>query len=144
MIQPEFRGSAGYGDQWYNKNGYQGWRTAMSDINDAGHWMVKTGIADPQKLAIVAGPMAAMLRCRRPVVDPDLYKAIVAVAPVTDLDTLRDEARAYSYYPQRDAQIGHSPWVVEGSPARNANRIKARFCCFTATATPMSGSASRG
>ncbi|MDB5678252.1 alpha/beta fold hydrolase [Sphingomonas bacterium] len=130
VIQPEFRGSAGYGDQWYNKNGYQGWRTAMSDINDAGHWMVKSGIADPQKLAIVGWSYGGYAALQTSVVDPDLYKAIVAVAPVTDLDTLRDEARAYSYYPQRDAQIGHGPWVVEGSPARNASRIKAPVLLF--------------
>ena len=113
-----------------NKNGYQGWRTAMTDINDAGHWMVKSGIADPKKLAIVGwsyGGYAALLTS---VVDPDLYKAIVAVAPVTDLETLRDESRRLRLFPQRDAQIGHGPWVVEGSPARNANRIKAPVLLF--------------
>lgn len=130
VIQPEFRGSAGYGDQWYNKNGYQGWRTAMSDINDAGHWMVKSGIADPKKLAIVGWSYGGYAALQTSVVDPDLYKAIVAVAPVTDLDTLRDEARNFTYFPQRDAQIGHGPWVSEGSPARNANRIKAPVLLF--------------
>lgn len=130
VIQPEFRGSAGYGDQWYNKNGYQGWRTAMSDINDAGHWMVKSGIADPKKLAIVGWSYGGYAALQTSVIDPDLYKAIVAVAPVTDLETLRDEARNFTYFPQRDAQIGHGPWVTEGSPARNANRIKAPVLLF--------------
>ncbi|HEX4695311.1 S9 family peptidase [Sphingomonas sp.] len=130
VIQPEFRGSAGYGDQWYNKNGYQGWRTAMSDINDAGHWMVKSGIADPGKLAIVGWSYGGYAALQTSVVDPDLYKAIVAVAPVTDLESLRDESRNFTYFPQRDAQIGHGPWVVEGSPARNAERIKAPVLLF--------------
>ncbi|THD36268.1 MAG: S9 family peptidase [Sphingomonas sp.] len=130
VIQPEFRGSAGYGDQWYNKNGYQGWRTAMSDINDAGHWMVKSGVADPKKLAIVGWSYGGYAALQTSVVEPDLFKAIVAVAPVTDLESLRAEARNFTYFPQRDAQIGHGPWVVEGSPARNANRIKAPVLLF--------------
>ena len=130
VIQPEFRGSAGYGDAWYNRNGFQSWRTAIGDVNDAGRWLIKSGIADPAKLAIVGWSYGGYAALQTAVLDPDLFKAIVAVAPVTDLETLRDEARDYSYFPQRDAQIGHGPWVTEGSPAPNAARIKAPVLLF--------------
>jgi dipeptidyl aminopeptidase/acylaminoacyl peptidase len=130
VIQPEFRGSTGYGDAWYQKNGYQGWRTAMGDINDAGRYLVKSGIADPSKLAIVGWSYGGYAALQTSVLDSDLFKAIVAVAPVTDLETLRSEAKDYSYFPMRDKQIGHGPWVTEGSPARNAGRIKAPVLLF--------------
>jgi len=130
VIQPNFRGSAGYGDAWYQRNGYQGWRTAIGDVNDAGRWLVKSGIADPKKLAIVGWSYGGYAALQSSVLDPDLFKAIVAIAPVTDLETLRNEARGYTSFPQRDAQIGHGPWVIEGSPARNAGRIKAPVILF--------------
>jgi len=130
VIQPEFRGSTGYGDAWYQKNGFQSWRTSIGDVNDAGRWLVKQGIADPKKLAIVGWSYGGYAALQSSVLDPDLFKAIVAVAPVTDLDTLRNEARNYTNFPQVDAQIGHGAWVTEGSPARNAARIKAPVLLF--------------
>jgi dipeptidyl aminopeptidase/acylaminoacyl peptidase len=130
VIQPEFRGSTGYGDAWYQKNGFQSWRTSIGDVNDAGRWLVKSGIADPKKLAIVGWSYGGYAALQSSVLDPDLFKAIVAVAPVTDLETLRGEARNYTNFPQVDGQIGHGAWVTEGSPARNAARIKAPVLLF--------------
>ena len=65
VLQPNFRGSTGYGDAWFQKNGFQSWRTAIGDVNDAGRWLVKQGIADPASWRSSAGPMAAMPRCNR-------------------------------------------------------------------------------
>jgi len=130
VIQPNFRGSTGYGDAWYQKNGFQSWRTSIGDVNDAGRWLVKSGIADPRKLAIVGWSYGGYAALQSAVLDPDLFKAIVAIAPVTDLDALRDESRDFTNFPQVDAQIGHGPWIAEGSPARNAGKIKAPVLLF--------------
>jgi dienelactone hydrolase len=130
VIQPNFRGSTGYGDAWYEKNGFQSWRTSIGDVNDAGRWLVKSGIADPKKLAIVGWSYGGYAALQSSVLDPDLFKAIVAIAPVTDLETLRGEARQYTNFYQVDGMIGHGAWVTEGSPARNAARIKAPVLLF--------------
>jgi dipeptidyl aminopeptidase/acylaminoacyl peptidase len=130
VIQPNFRGSTGYGDAWYEKNGFQSWRTSIGDVDDAGRWLVKSGVADPTKLAIVGWSYGGYAALQSSVLDPDLFKAIVAIAPVTDLDALRNEARNFTNFPQVDALIGHGPWVAEGSPARNAGKIKAPVLLF--------------
>ena len=130
VIQPNFRGSTGYGDAWYQKNGFQSWRTSIGDVNDAGRWLVKSGVADPRKLAIVGWSYGGYAALQSSVLDPDLFKAIVAIAPVTDLNALREESRNFTNFLQVDAQIGHGPWVVEGSPARNAGKIKAPVLLF--------------
>jgi dipeptidyl aminopeptidase/acylaminoacyl peptidase len=130
VIQPNFRGSAGYGDAWYQKNGFVSWKTAIGDVNDAGRWLISSEIADPKKLAIVGWSYGGYAALQSSVLDPDLFKAIVAVAPVTDLETLRGESRNFYSYPQVDAFIGHGPWVTEGSPARNATKIKAPVLLF--------------
>jgi dipeptidyl aminopeptidase/acylaminoacyl peptidase len=130
VIQPNFRGSTGYGDAWYEKNGFQSWRTSIGDVNDAGRWLVKSGIADPRKLAIVGWSYGGYAALQSSVLDPDLFKAIVAIAPVTDLDAWREESRNFTNFLQMDALIGHGPWVAEGSPARNAGKIKAPVLLF--------------
>lgn len=62
--------------------------------------------------------------------DPDLFKAIVAVAPVTDLETLRTESLHYTNFALVDRFIGHGPHVQAGSPAQNVDRIKVPVLLF--------------
>src|SRR3546814_18918427 len=51
VLQPNYRGSSGYGTAWFGRNGFQAWETAIADVNDAGRWLVSQGIADPERLA---------------------------------------------------------------------------------------------
>ncbi len=130
VLQPNFRGSTGYGNTWFQKNGFQSWETAIGDVNDAGRWLIAQGIGAPSKLAIVGWSYGGYAALQSAVVDPDLFKAIIAIAPVTDLETLRQESRDYLNYPVVDHFIGHGPHVKAGSPARNAARIKAPVLLF--------------
>jgi len=130
VLQPNFRGSTGYGDAWFQKNGFQSWRTAIGDVNDGGRWLVKQGIASPDKLAIVGWSYGGYAALQSAVLDPNLFKAIVAIAPVTDLEMLRQESLNFTNYRLVDAFIGHGVHVVEGSPARNASKIKAPVLLF--------------
>ncbi|WP_284125313.1 alpha/beta hydrolase family protein [Parerythrobacter aestuarii] len=125
VMQPNFRGSAGYGSDWFGKNGFQAWDTAIGDVNDAGRWLVAQGIADPTKLAAVGWSYGGYAALQSQVVDPDLYKAVVAIAPVSDLELLREENRKYTSYSYWDRVIGNGPHVAAGSPARHADRFKA-------------------
>jgi dipeptidyl aminopeptidase/acylaminoacyl peptidase len=130
VLQPNFRGSTGYGDSWFQKNGFQSWRIAIGDVNDGGRWLQKSGVAAPGKLAIFGWSYGGYAALQSSVLDPDLFKAIVAVAPVTDLETLRGESANFTNYSLVDAFIGHGPHVAEGSPARNAQKIKAPILLF--------------
>jgi dipeptidyl aminopeptidase/acylaminoacyl peptidase len=51
VLQPNFRGSAGYGDAWFKDNGFKSYKTAIGDVLDGGRWLVKQG-ADPAHLGI--------------------------------------------------------------------------------------------
>jgi dipeptidyl aminopeptidase/acylaminoacyl peptidase len=101
-------------------------------VNDSGRWLVKQGIADPAKLAIVGWSYGGYAALQSAVVDPSLFKAIVAVAPVTDLETLRQEWRDFTNYTLVDTQIGHGPYVAAGSPAQHADRFVAPVLLFHA------------
>lgn len=133
VLQPNFRGSAGYGSAWYQKNGFKSWRTAIGDVNDAGRWLVKEGIAAPGKLGIVGWSYGGYAALQSSVLDPNLFKGIVAVAPVTDLERLRQESSGFTNFKLVDQFIGTGPHVMEGSPAQNVDKINAPVLLFHGT-----------
>jgi dipeptidyl aminopeptidase/acylaminoacyl peptidase len=125
VLQPNYRGSSGYGNDWFKGNAIHSWKSAIDDINDAGRWLEKSGVAAPGKIAIFGWSYGGYAALQSQVVDPDLFKAVVAVAPVTDFDAIRAESIHDANYKYIDAQIGHGAYIEEGSPARHADRFKA-------------------
>jgi dipeptidyl aminopeptidase/acylaminoacyl peptidase len=130
VLQPNYRGSAGYGSSWYQRNGWRSWKTAIGDVNDAGRWLIAQGIAAPDKLAIFGWSYGGYAALQAHVVDPDLYKAAIAVAPVTDLAGLVQDSVWFSWHRIDREAIGTGPHVREGSPAEHAARIKAPVLLF--------------
>ena len=133
VLQPNFRGSAGYGSAWFGRNGFQAWRTAIGDVNDAGRWLVAQGIADPDKLAIVGWSYGGYAALQSQVLDNALYKAVVAIAPVTDLEQMRQDSRDYTNSRMVNRFIGQGEHVTQGSPARNADAFAAPVLLFHGT-----------
>jgi dipeptidyl aminopeptidase/acylaminoacyl peptidase len=130
VLQPNFRGSAGYGETWFQKNGFQGWKQSIGDVCDGGRWLVSQGIADPAKLAIVGWSYGGYAALQANVLDPDLFKAVIAIAPVTDLALLKSQAFNFTSYNIVSDFVGSGPHVREGSPAQQAARFKAPVLLF--------------
>jgi dipeptidyl aminopeptidase/acylaminoacyl peptidase len=130
VLQPEFRGSTGYGEAWFNGNGFRSWRTAIGDVNDAGRWLVAQGIADPAKLGIFGWSYGGYAALQSNVLDPKLFKAVVAVAPVTDLATLVRDWEGWSNHAIEAERVGSGPEVREGSPAQHADKFVAPVLLF--------------
>lgn len=125
VIQPNYRGSAGYGDAWLAKNGFQGWRTSIGDVTAAAKYLVSQGIADAQRLAIIGWSYGGYAALQSAASQPDLYKAAVAIAPVTDLEQLQKDAEGFNNSDLVRSFVGSGPHLVEGSPAKNAGAIRA-------------------
>ena len=132
VLQPNYRGSSGYGDSWYQQNGFKSWRTAIGDVDDAGRWLAKTGVADPARLFIVGWSYGGYAALQSAVLDPGLFKAVVAIAPVTDLGMWKEEWRDFSNRRVHEEFIGSGPHIEEGSPAQNAGRISVPVLMFHA------------
>jgi dipeptidyl aminopeptidase/acylaminoacyl peptidase len=124
---------AGYGDEWFQKNGFQSWRIAIGDVVDAGRWLVTQGIADPKRLGIFGWSYGGYAALQSAVVAPDLFKAVIAVAPVTDFAALKEERRNWSDFSTVSTYIGNGPHIREGSPAQNAASITAPVLLFHGT-----------
>ena len=88
VIQPQYRGSEGWGDKLW-KAGDREWGQKMSDDNDdAAAYMVAQGVADPQRMAIFGysyGGFAAMAASVRP---NSPYKCAIAGAGVSSLQRI--------------------------------------------------------
>jgi acetyl esterase/lipase len=135
VLQPEFRGSSGYGDAWFEKNGFKSWDIAIGDVLAAGRWLVSQGIADPAKLGVVGWSYGGYAALQSAVVDSGVFKAVVAVAPVTDLAALKQESAStyslgHSSHEYISEYIGSGPHIHEGSPAEHADRIKVPVLLF--------------
>ncbi|MDP5103963.1 MAG: S9 family peptidase [Erythrobacter sp.] len=133
VLQPNYRGSAGYGDAWYGRNGFKAWDIAVGDVNDAGRWLAGEGIARPDQLAIVGWSYGGYAALQSQVLDPELFKAVVAIAPVSDLGYLIEDARDYTNARIVQEYVGDGPHVAAGSPRRHAERFAAPVALFHGT-----------
>lgn len=131
VLQPNFRGSSGYGDDWYEENGFKSWRTAIGDVNDAGRWLVEQNIAAADKLAVVGWSYGGYAALQSPALDPDLFKAIVAVAPVTDLKMLIKDKGRFTSAKLVAEFVGSGEHLVSGSPLQQVEKIKAPVLLFS-------------
>jgi dienelactone hydrolase len=133
VLQPEFRGSSGFGDGWFLQNGFKSWDVAVGDIVAAGHWLVSSGTADPAKLGIVGWSYGGYAALQSAVVDPTLFKAIVAIAPVTDLSALVSEHGLWSNYFELSDFVGGGPKMKDGSPINHPDKFKQPVILFHGT-----------
>jgi acetyl esterase/lipase len=88
VIEPEYRGSTGYGFDYF-KAGWKQWGLAMQDdVADALAWAVKEGHVDPARVCIAGasyGGYAALMGVIR---HPDLYRCAINWVGVTDIELM--------------------------------------------------------
>jgi len=123
VLQPQYRGSAGFGDAWLNQNGFKNWRTSIGDVTASAKWLASKGIADPKRTAIVGWSYGGYAALQSAATEPALYKAVVAVAPVTDLAMLKEDFHDFTNYKLVADEIGSGPHAADGSPLRHAADI---------------------
>jgi dipeptidyl aminopeptidase/acylaminoacyl peptidase len=133
VLQPNFRGSRGYGDDWFEQNGFKSWNIAVGDVVAAGRWLVAEGTADPGKLAVVGWSYGGYAALQSVAIDPGVFKAIVAIAPITDLAAFRDERRYWASYDNVSDFVGDGPSVRDGSPIMHASQFKQPVLMFHGT-----------
>ena len=130
VLQPNYRGSSGYGEAWLQQNGFMSWRTSVGDIADGARWLAAQGIADPGRTAILGWSYGGYAALQAGVTEPNLFRAVVAIAPITDLQEVKDEARMFTSGRNVAEYIGSGPHIAQGSPARHAERMAAPVLLF--------------
>lgn len=96
VLQPNFRGSAGFG-RAHQVAGDGEWGGKMQDdITDTLATMVRIGWADGDRACIIGASYGGYAALAGGAFTPDLYKCVAAIAPVTDLETLLIEVERQS------------------------------------------------
>lgn len=98
VIQPNFRGSTGYGEA-FEKAGLGEWGLKMQDdVDDALAWAVEEGFADPARACVVGGSYGGYVAMRAAQRNPDLYKCAISFAGVSDLKAMMaQDSRSYFF-----------------------------------------------
>lgn len=85
VLQPQFRGSTGFGEA-HRKAGYRQWgRRMQDDVSDGVKYLVEQGIADPSRVCIVGASYGGYAALAGATLTPDLYNCAVSIAGVADL-----------------------------------------------------------
>lgn len=97
VIQPNYRGSSGFGTEFARKGEGQ-WGLAMQDdLNDAVTHLAQLGIADPKRVCMVGGSYGGYAAMRAAQRDGKLYRCAVSYAGVSDLGRMRLYDRRFLY-----------------------------------------------
>jgi dipeptidyl aminopeptidase/acylaminoacyl peptidase len=90
VIEPDFRGTLGYGFKHY-RAGWKQWGQAMQDdVTDATRWAVAQGIADPNRIAIAGASYGGYSALMGLIREPNLYRAAINWIGVTDIGLMYD------------------------------------------------------
>lgn len=88
VLQPQFRGSTGYGRDFVSR-GYGEWgRKMQDDLDDGVDWLVSTGQVDPARVCIVGASYGGYAALWGAIRDPGRYRCAASWAGVSDLAAL--------------------------------------------------------
>jgi len=87
VLQPNFRGSTGYGRAFWEASFKQWGLSMQNDVTDGVYWLINKGIANKDKVAIYGGSYGGYATLQGIVVTPTLYAAAVDYVGVSNLFT---------------------------------------------------------
>lgn len=95
VLQPNFRGSTGFGKKFLNAGNKQWGDLMQDDITWGVKYLVERGIADPKRIGIMGGSYGGYATLAGVTFTPDLYAAAVAIVAPSNLITLLETIPPY-------------------------------------------------
>jgi dipeptidyl aminopeptidase/acylaminoacyl peptidase len=131
VLQMNFRGSTGYGREFWLA-GRKQWGLAMQDdVTDGVRWLIAEGIADPKRICIYGASYGGYATLMGLVKEPDLYACGVDYVGVSNLFTFMKSIPPY-WKPMLAMvedlvgdPVADKEQLTRTSPALNAERIRA-------------------
>lgn len=130
VLQINFRGSTGYGRQFWEASFKQWGQSMQNDITDGVNWLIEKGIADPKRIAIYGGSYGGYATLAGVTYTPDLYCCAVDYVGVSNLLTFLKTIPPYwkPYLEMMYAMVGDPEkdreMMEAYSPALHADKIK--------------------
>jgi len=95
VLQPNFRGSTGYGEKFLNAANNEWGGKMQDDITTGVAHLVKEGVADPKRVAILGGSYGGYATLAGVAFTPDVYAAAVSIVGPSNLLTLLESIPPY-------------------------------------------------
>ncbi|MBK6380158.1 MAG: S9 family peptidase [Chitinophagaceae bacterium] len=130
VLQMNFRGSTGYGKEFWLKSQKQWGKTMQDDITDGVQWLIKEGIADPKRVAIYGGSYGGYATLAGVTYTPDLYACAVDYVGVANMFTFMKTIPPYwepykaMFYEMVGDPVKDSALLAAASPVLHAGNIK--------------------
>lgn len=129
VLQMNFRGSTGYGKEFWLKGNKQWGKAMQDDITDGVKWLIKEGIADPERVAIYGGSYGGYATLAGVTFTPDLYACAVDYVGVSNMFTFMKTIPPYwkpyiaMFYELVGDPVKDSILLAQVSPALHADKI---------------------
>jgi dipeptidyl aminopeptidase/acylaminoacyl peptidase len=132
VLQPNYRGSTGYGKKYLHAGDLQWGRAMQDDLTDAVKWAIAEGIAEADRIAIFGGSYGGYAALAGATFTPDLYRCAVDLVGPSSLFTLLASFPAYwtpiiSLFKTRMGdpdKPGDHEMLRSASPLFSADRIR--------------------
>jgi acetyl esterase/lipase len=134
VLQPNFRGSGGFGESFATAGHGEWGRKMQSDIADGARALVKMGWADGNRVCIIGGSYGGYAALAGGAMTPDQYKCVVAIAGVADLAEMLVQSRrdrgprssSFRYWTKLIGDVDKDRPAIEAiSPVNLATNFKA-------------------
>ncbi|WP_077147831.1 S9 family peptidase [Sphingopyxis sp. KK2] len=122
VVQPNYRGSGGYGNEFVKSGRQDGFGTRMQDdLNDVVDYLAAQGMIDPKRACMMGWSYGGYASARAAQRDPARWRCTIAGAGVYDLPMMRDYDKGYlgSFGANYLAKGANS--LTDVSPARNTD-----------------------
>ena len=127
VLQPNYRGSGGYGEAFDKLGDGQIGRKMQDDLDDAMDWAVGQGIVDPKRVCVVGSSYGGYAAIWAVIRNPERYRCAASFAGVTDWKKQLSYDAGYftskGARAWRDRVSGDGFDLDEVSPARHADRL---------------------
>jgi acetyl esterase/lipase len=129
VLQVNYRGSSGFGRSFLDAGDRQWGQKIQDDITDGVNWLIAEGVADRDRIGIMGASYGGYATLVGLVKTPEIYRAGVAYASVTDILTMLADDRWYgpegTFERKRiGGDIGDGDRLRESSPLRRAAEIR--------------------
>ncbi|MFT4074016.1 MAG: S9 family peptidase [Asticcacaulis sp.] len=129
VLQPNYRGSDGYGDAFIVA-GYGQWGKKMqTDLSDGVRYLTGQGMADPKRVCIVGASYGGYAALAGVTLDPGVYNCAVDVAGLSNLRTFLEWSRDYdsgqksTSYNVWKRRFGDDSNLDSASPIKNIGNV---------------------
>ena len=130
VFQMNFRGSTGYGREFWEISFKEWGKSMQDDITDGVNWLIDEGIADPDRIAIYGASYGGYATLAGLTFSPDLYACGVDYVGVSSLFTFMETIPPYweLYRSMLYEMVGHpekdKELLTSSSPLLHVDKIK--------------------